>query len=93
MSLYNKAEQTYIIFCEEGNLLDKLSSTKLQHTVRFLYCVEKEGKGDTYSSRSGSKKKLKERMAEVQPVWTNYFEDAAAAGGEDDARGSGDASL
>ena len=51
------------------------------------------GKGDTCSSHGGSKKKRKERMAEVQPVWTKYFEDTAAAGGEDDARGGGDASL
>ena len=51
------------------------------------------GKGDTYSSHGGSKKKRKERMAEVQPVWTKYFEDTEAAGGEDDARGSGDAGL
>ena len=93
MALYNKAEQAYIVFCEQGHLLDKLSSTELQHIVRFLCCVEKKGKGDTYSSHSGSKKKLKERMAEVQPVWTKYFEDTEAAGGEDDARGSGDAGL
>ena len=34
--------------------------------------------------------KLKERMAEVQPVWTKYFEMAA---GEDDASGGGNARL
>ena len=32
-------------------------------------------------------------MAEVQPVWTKYFEDTAAAGSEGNASGSGDASL
>ena len=34
--------------------------------------------------------KLKERMAEVQPVWTKYFEMAA---GENDASGGGNARL
>ena len=34
--------------------------------------------------------KLKERMAEVQPVWTKYFE---LAEGEDAASGGGDARL
>ena len=34
--------------------------------------------------------KLKERMAEVQPVWTKYFELAEV---EDDASGDGDAHL
>ena len=55
--------------------------------------MEKKGKGDTYSSHSGSKKKPKERMAEVQPVWAEYFEFLMVADEEDDASGSGDASF
>ena len=58
--------------------------------MRFLCCAEEKGKGESYSSHAGSKKKLKERMAEVQPVWTKYFEMTA---GEDDASGGGDARL
>ena len=44
----------------------------------------------TRRGHAGSKKKLKERMAKVQPVWTKYFEMAA---GEDDANGGDDARL
>ena len=89
MDLRDKA-QACIVFRERGHLLDKSSSTELQHIVRFLCCVEKKGKGDSYSSHAGSKKKLKERMAEVQPVWTKYFEMAAR---ENDANGGDDARL
>ena len=90
MALYKKAEEAYVIFCEKGHLLDRLTNHELQDIVRFLCCVEKKGKGDSYSSHAGSKKKLKERMAEVQPVWTKYFEMAA---GENDASGGGNARL
>ena len=74
IALYKKAEEEYLIFCEGGHLLDKLSSTELQNIVRYICCVEKKETGDSYSKHSVSKNKLKERMAEVQPVWTQYFE-------------------
>ena len=90
MALYKKAEEAYVIFGEKGHLLDRLTNHELQDIARFICCVEKKGKGDSYFSHAGNKKKLKERMAEVQPVWTKYFE---LAEGEDDASGGGDAIL
>ena len=39
-----------VVSCEKGHLLDQLIATKLQNIVRFLCCVEKTGKEDTYSS-------------------------------------------
>lgn len=93
MALYKKAEEAYLVFCEKSHLLDRLTNPELQDSVRFLCCAEKKGKGDSYSSHSRSKKKLKERMAEVQLVWTKYFEMSLVAGKECDASGGGDACL
>lgn len=45
--------------------------------------MESKGNGDTYASHSGSKKKLKETIVAVQPVWTNYFDLATTAEEED----------
>jgi len=58
---------------EKSSLLDGLQTSDLQDIVRYLCCVESKGKGDTYSSHSVSKRKMKERMAEVQWMWTKYF--------------------
>ena len=88
-ALYKKAEDAYLIFHNKGHLLDKLNISELQDIVRFLCCVESKGKGDTYSSHSVNKKKLKERIAAVQPVWTKYF-DVVAAAEEDEAEAGGE---
>ena len=72
-ALYAKAEDAYVTFCKKGHLLDPLNATKVQDSVRCFCCVEKRGKGDTFSRRSKSKKNLKARMTEVKPVWTEYF--------------------
>ena len=72
MALFKKANQAYLIFKEGGLLLSKLDKTKLQDIVRFLCSVEKTN-GGTYSKHSGSMKKMSERIAMVQPVWTEYF--------------------
>ena len=78
-SLFRKADDAYWIFHEHGHLLAKLNLSELQDIVRYLCCVESKGKGNTYSKHSGSKKKLKERITAVQPVWTKYFDLAPAA--------------
>ena len=44
MDLRDKA-QACIVFRERGHLLDKSSSTELQHIVRFLCRVKKNGEG------------------------------------------------
>ena len=53
----------------------------------------KKKKGDSYSKHSGSKEKLKLRMAQVKPVWTKYFELELAAEEEDSASGEDTAQL
>ena len=73
-----------MIFCEKGHLLSKLNATELQDIVRYLCCVEKKGKGDTYSNHNKGKKKLTVRIAEVEPVWTKYFQLAPVAEEEED---------
>ena len=59
---------------------------ELKDIVRFLCCVENKGKGDSFSKHSGSRKKLKERIAEVEPLWTKYFELEAEPENEDGGR-------
>ena len=65
MVLFKKVEEAYIIFCKKGHLLDRLNISELQDIAHFLCSMEKKGKRDDYSSHSGSKKNLNERMAEV----------------------------
>ena len=83
-ALYSKAEDAYVIFCEKGHLLDQLNVPELQNIVRFLCCVEKRGKGDTFSSHGKNKNTLKARICKVEPVWTKYFELAPVAEEEED---------
>ena len=51
--------------------------------------VEKK-KGDTFSSHSSGTEKLKLRMAQVQPIWTKYFELEPTAEEEDSVSGEED---
>ena len=82
MALLDKAEQAYRKFKEKGSLLDRLTVPDLQDIVRFLCSVEKKGAEDTFTRNNKGKKKLKERIAAVEPgVWTKYFE----ADGEEEA--------
>ena len=55
-----------------------------RHIVRFLCCVEKRGKGDTFSSHGKNKNTLKARICKDEPVWTKYFELAPIAEEEED---------
>ena len=89
IALYNKAEEAYLSFCRQGHLLNKLNLEELKDIVRYICCAEKK-KGDTFSSHSSGKEKLKLRMAQVQPVWTKYFEFPPAAEEEDSASGEKD---
>ena len=70
-------------------MLDKLNLEELKDSVRCLCYAEKK-KGDTFSSHSSGKEKLKLRISQVQPVWTKYFEFPSAAEEEDSARGKED---
>ena len=56
----------------------------LQDIVRFLCSVEKKGAEDTFTRNNKGKKKLKERIAAVEPgVWTKYFDQTLADGEEE----------
>ena len=55
-----------------------------RHIVRFLCCIEKRGKGGTFSSYDKNKNTLKARVCKVNPVWTKYFELAPTAEEEED---------
>ena len=55
-----------------------------RHIVHFLYCVEKRGKEDTFSSHGKNKNTLKVRICKVEPVWTKYFGLAPIAKEEED---------
>ena len=52
--------------------------------MRFRCCVEKRGKGDTFSSHGKNKNTLTARICKVEPVWTKYFELAPVAEEEED---------
>ena len=41
------------------------------------------GEEDSYSKHKGSKKKLKLRVAKIQPIWTKSFQLLSVADGED----------
>ena len=78
-----------ILFCPQAHLLNKLNLEELVDVVLYICYVEKK-KGDTFASHSSGKEKLKLRMAQVQPVWTKYFEFPPAAEEEDSASGEED---
>ena len=42
LALYNKAEETYLSFCRQAHLLNKLNLEKLKDLVRYIYYVEKK---------------------------------------------------
>ena len=71
MTLFEKADQAYTWFKDNGSLLTKIGTDDLRHLVRFL-CHIKKTKGDTFSKHSGSKKKMRERIAGSEPLWTSY---------------------
>ena len=83
IAFFRKAEEAHLVFQEQGHLLGKLNLSELQDIVCYLCCVENK-KGDAYSNHSGSKKKLKERIAAVEPPWTKYFEPPPAAEEEEE---------
>ena len=84
MALLDKAEQAYRKFKEKGSLLDRLTVPDLQDIVRFLCSVEKKGAEDTFTRNNKGKKKLKERIAAVEPgLWTKYFDQTPADGEEE----------
>ena len=84
MALLDKAEQAYRKFKEKGSLLDRLTVPDLQDIVRFLCSVEKKGAEDTFTRNNKGKKKLKERIAAVEPgLWTKYFDQTLADGEEE----------
>ena len=58
LRIFEKADQAYIWFKDSGSLLTKIGAENLKHLVRFLYHVKKT-KGNTFSRRSGSKKRCK----------------------------------
>lgn len=86
-ALFWKVEEAYLVYHKKGHLLDKLNMSELQDIVRFLCYVEKKGKGDTYPSHNGSKRELKERIAEVKPLWAKYLELPLVAKEEDSKDG------
>ena len=65
-----------------GRLVARIAM--FRHIVRFLCCVEKRGKGDTFSSHGKNKNTLKARFFKVEPVCTKYFELAPIAKEEED---------
>ena len=91
-ALLEKAEGVYQTFREKGSVLTALSAEDLKHLVRFV-CHIKKKKGDTFSKHSGSKKKMQERLAAVEPSWTKYFvedeEGDAGAANHDSAGATG----
>ena len=77
MRLLEKADQAYLRFKDGGSLLTKLGTDDLKDLVWFL-CHVKKTKGDTFSKHSGSKKKMRERIAGSEPLWTSYFASSVA---------------
>ena len=81
IDLFEKSDQAFMHFRDSGSLLSNIGKEPLQDIVRFI-CHQEKKKGDTYSKYSGSMKKMRERIAEVQPVWTKYFSPLSSEGEE-----------
>ena len=64
LELFEKADQAYMIFRENGSLLMNLGKEPLQDIVRFL-CYHEKKKGDTYTKHSSSMKRMRLRILEV----------------------------
>ena len=60
-----------MLFKESDQLLSKPGKEPLKDTSRFI-CHQEMKKGNTCSNYP-SIKKMRERIAEVKPVWTKYF--------------------
>ena len=88
LTLFKKADQAYTWLKDNGSLLTKMDTDDLKHLIRFL-CHIKKTKGDTFSKHSGIKKKMRERIAGSEPLWTSYFVSLVAEQTEEEPAESG----
>ena len=69
---FEKADQAYLSFEDNGSMLTRLVANNLKDVVHFLFHIKKTP-GDTFSKHSTSKNKMQKRIASTKSLWLSYF--------------------